>query len=77
MHQVTVAPVTRTIRGIDAEVVLTPEHGVPTLSAISLDNIQTVRKETLNQRVTVLDQETMQEVFNAICFVFAMPGSAV
>src|SRR3712207_990434 len=34
----TVAPLSRTIRGIDSEVVLEPDDGVPTRSAVTLDN---------------------------------------
>ena len=73
MTNVTVAPLTRTIRSIDAEVVLSPGHGVPTLCAISLDNIMTVLKTILDRRIVTLPVETMGEVFEAIRFVFAMP----
>jgi len=73
MANVTVAPLTRTVRGIDAEVVVSPDHGVPTLCAISLDNIMTVLKTVLDRRIVTLPAETMREVFEAIRFVFAMP----
>jgi len=75
MHNVTVAPLTRTIRDIRSEVVLSPAHGVPTVCAISLDNILTVRKQILEKPITALDEQTMQDVFAAIRFVFAMPES--
>lgn len=73
MTNVTVAPLTRTIRGIDSEVVLSPDHGVPTVCAVSLDNIMTIRKTVLSRRIVTLPADTMTEVFNAIRFVFAMP----
>ena len=73
MTNVTVAPITRTIRGIDAEVVLSPEHGVPSVCAVSLDNIATVPRSLLEKRIITLDSDTMAEVFAAIRFVFAMP----
>jgi mRNA interferase MazF len=73
MTNVTVAPLTRTIRGIDSEVVVSPQHGVPTVCAISLDNIATVRKSLLDRRLTMLSSEMMREVFAAIRFVFSMP----
>ncbi len=72
LSNVTVAPLTRTIRGIDSEVVLSPEHGVPTLSAISLDNMLTIPKDMLDRPIVALSLETMNEVFKAIRFVFAM-----
>jgi len=73
MANVTVAPLTRTIRGIDSEVLLSPAQGVPTACAISLDNILTIRKVVLDRRIVSLSEETMGEVFEAIRFVFAMP----
>lgn len=73
MTNVTVAPLTRTIRGIDSEVALSPDHGLPTVCAVSLDNIMTIRKTVLDRCIVTLPAETMTEVFNAIRFVFAMP----
>jgi mRNA interferase MazF len=73
MGNVTVAPLTRTVRGIDSEVVLSPSHGVPTVCAVSLDNIVTIVKSVLDQRVVTLSADTIKEVFEAMRFVFAMP----
>jgi|SRR6266850_726298 len=70
---ITVAPVTRTIRGIASEVELLPADGVPTRCAINLDDIQTVRKHMLNRRITTLTREKMNAVFQATRFAFAMP----
>lgn len=72
MHNVTVAPLTRTIRHIDSEVILSPKHGVPSLCAISLDNVMTIPKKLLDGRIVTLDHETMAKVFEAVRFVFAM-----
>ncbi len=73
LSNATVAPLTRTMRGIDSEVVLLPDVGVPTLCAISLDNILTIPKALLDRRIVTLPVNTMAEVFSAIRFVFAMP----
>lgn len=72
---VTVAPLTRTIRGIPSEVVLSTEHGVPTLCAVSLDNILTILKKSLDVRITSLDKDTVKDIFAAVRFAFDM-GSA-
>ena len=72
MTNVTVAPLTRAVRGIDAEVVLSPDNGVPTLCAVSLDNIVTIPKTMLDRSIVTLDADTMRQVFAAIRFVFAM-----
>lgn len=73
LNSATAAPLTRTIRGIDSEVVLSPDAGVPTLCAISLDNIVTIPKSMLDRRIVTLSANIMAEVFDAIRFVFAMP----
>ena len=73
MTNVTVAPLTRTIRGIDSEVMLSPDHGLPSVCAVSLDNIMTIRKAMLDRRIVTLPADTMTEVFGAVRFVFAMP----
>lgn len=72
MANVTVAPLTRTIRDIESEVVLSTQHGVPSLCAISLDNIVTIPKKMLDRRIVALSRETMEGVFDAVRFVFAM-----
>ena len=54
LANVTVAPITRSVRGIASEVFLTPEDGPPTECVVSLDNIVTVRKSILHRRITAL-----------------------
>jgi mRNA interferase MazF len=73
LHYVTVAPLTRTIRGIDSEVVLEPEDGVPARSAVTLDNIATIEQDLLTRHVTTLQPNRMNEVWEAIHFTFEMP----
>ena len=48
LHYATVAPLTRTIRGLDSEVVLEPDDGVPSRSAVTLDNIATIDQDLLD-----------------------------
>ena len=72
LTNVTIAPLTRTIRDIDTEVVLSTADGVPTLCAVSLDNILTIPKRMLDQRITRLSDETMSDVFRAIRAVFGI-----
>jgi len=70
---VTVAPLTRMVRHVDSEVVLSPDQGLPSVCAVSLDNILTIRKELLDRRLARLGTDTMLEVFDALRFAFAMP----
>jgi len=73
LANVTVAPLTRTIRGIPSEVRITTQDGVPTECAISLDNILTIRIKTLDKPIAQLSRQRMEEVFQAVRFAFAMP----
>lgn len=65
---VTVAPITRTIRGIPTEIVLTPEDGVRDTCAVNVDNIQTVPKANLDTFIAHLSRDRMHEVWAAIAF---------
>lgn len=72
LTNVTVAPLTRTRRGIPAEVDLDPSDGVPTACTVTLENILTIPKSTLGRRIALLRKERLQAIFAAIRFVFAM-----
>jgi mRNA interferase MazF len=68
LGEVTVAPVTSTIRAIPSEVVLTTEDGMPRDCAINLDHVQTVSKARLGGVLTVLGPTRMSEVRSALSF---------
>ncbi len=65
---ITVAPVTRTIRNIATEVVLTLEDGMPAKCVANLDNITTIPKSRLLERITQLSPEKMTDVAKAAVF---------
>jgi len=68
LGEVTVAPVTTTIRDIPSEVVLTEEDGMPRACAVNLDHVQTVAKGKLGALITTLPMVRMQEVRAALLF---------
>ena len=72
LGEVTVAPLTSTIRDIPSEVVLTTKDGVPRDSAVNCDHIQTVSKSKLGPVITTLSQVKMQQVKQAIQFALAL-----
>jgi mRNA interferase MazF len=72
LSNITVAPLTRTIRGIQSEVRLTPEDGVPSDCVVSLENILTIPKSLLDKRITTLGPVRMTSILQAIRFVFDM-----
>ncbi|PYQ22602.1 MAG: PemK family transcriptional regulator [Acidobacteria bacterium] len=69
LGEVTVAPVTSTIRDIPSEVVLTTEDGMPRDCAINLDHVQTVSMGRLGAIITTLGPKRMLEVRSALLFV--------
>lgn len=70
---VTVAPVTRTIRKIPVEVPLDQSDGLPSRCVVNLDDIATIPKSLLKQRITVLSGEKMQQIDEAIGFALDLP----
>jgi mRNA interferase MazF len=68
LNSVTVAPITSTIRSIPTEVVLTEEDGLPDTCAANFDNLQTVPKGNIGDRISHLTTRKMKEAANAISF---------
>jgi mRNA interferase MazF len=68
LGEITVAPVTSTIRDIPSEVLLSPSDGMPRDCAINLDHIQTVSKGRIGALVTTLSMEKMDELHTAVLF---------
>jgi mRNA interferase MazF len=53
-QQVTVAPITTTVRGLSTEVTVGPAHGIGHESVVSCDNIVTIDKNALGERIGYL-----------------------
>lgn len=68
LGEATVAPITRTIRDIPSEVLLTPADGVPADCVINLDHIQTVTQARLGGLIATLDERRMASVRRALMF---------
>ena len=65
---VAVAIITRTIRNIPVEVLLGKEDGMPAKCVVNLDDILTIPKSRLTERITTLSPEKMASVAKAIVF---------
>ena len=72
LHSVTVAPITSTIRSIPTEVVLTKADGLPTTCAANFDNLQTVPKRKLGDRLTRLSAERLAQAATAAAFALGL-----
>jgi len=68
LGEVTVAPITSTIRDIPSEVTLSKNDGMPKDCAINCDHIQTVSKGKIGALITTLSSDKMKQVRAAIQF---------
>ena len=70
--EVTVAPVTSTIRDIPSAVLLDQRDGVAKECAINCDHLQTVAKGRIGSLLTTLSTVRMREVRAAVAFALAL-----
>ncbi|MBI5141805.1 MAG: type II toxin-antitoxin system PemK/MazF family toxin [Nitrospirae bacterium] len=68
LGEVTVAPITSTIRDIPSEVFLSEEDGMHNDCAVNCDHIQTVSKDRIGSLITTLSKEKLFEIRGAVCF---------
>lgn len=68
LGEVTIAPITSTIRDIPSEVALGPADGLPRECAVNLDHVQTVSKGRLGALISTLSSPRMIEVRDALLF---------
>jgi mRNA interferase MazF len=68
LGEVTVAPITTTVRDIPSEVFLSKIDGMPRDCAINCDHLQTVSKGKIGPLITSLKPSKMYDVGQAICF---------
>jgi mRNA interferase MazF len=75
LTNVTVAPITSTIRGLSTEVPVGPRNGLDHDSAISCDNIQTIPKLQLGRLIGYLHPDQEARLFESIVLAFDLEGS--
>ncbi|MBT8341796.1 MAG: type II toxin-antitoxin system PemK/MazF family toxin [Desulfatitalea sp.] len=68
LGQVTVAPITSTVREIPSEVFLSKPDGMPRVCAINCDHLHTVSKGKIGALITCLPPSKMIDVGRAIRF---------
>ena len=66
LRRVTVAPVTRTIRGLASELALGTEDGLQVECVASMDNVLTVSKALLVEQVGALHPKRRHELCSAV-----------
>lgn len=68
LGEVTVAPITTTVRNIPSEVYLSKSDGMPRDCAVNCDHLQTVAKGKIGSLITSLPSSKIQAVGRAIRF---------
>lgn len=68
LDEVTVVPVTSTIRDIPSEVLLSRQDGMLNDCAVNCDHIQTVSKSKIGPLITTLSKDKLGEIRSAVCF---------
>jgi len=77
LHDVTIAPITSTIRGVASELRLTIADGMPQDCAVNFHHLQTVSKKKLGRLITTLSPEKLREVGQALCFALGVELSSL
>jgi mRNA interferase MazF len=75
LGEVTVAPITTTIREIPTEVALTTDDGMPRACAINLDHVQTVQRAKVGALLTTLPLRRMEQARMALLFALGFDGA--
>jgi mRNA interferase MazF len=68
LGEVTIAPVTSSVRNIPSEVFLSKKDGMLQDCAVNCDHIQTVSKNRIGSLITRLSPRKMDELKKAVCF---------
>lgn len=76
LNSITVAPITSTIRSIPTEVVLNKGDGLPDTCAANFDNLQTVPKSHIGDRITRLSAQRMDEAAQAVSFALGFDAAS-
>lgn len=72
LTEVTVAPVTSTVRDIPSEVFLSKHDGIRHDCVINFDHIQTVSKSRIGSLIAAVPNERLADVRSAICFALEL-----
>lgn len=66
LNEIIVVPITRTIRGLATEVVLTQEDGMPVVSALNFDHVALAQRQRIGAVICNLPEDRWSEVRSAL-----------
>ena len=70
LSKVAVVPATRTSRGIPTEIRLGPGDGMRDECVLTTDDVRTIRKSALRNKITALPEARVDEVCDALAYAF-------
>ena len=76
MGEVIVAPVTRTIRGLRSEVLLTPDDRMPVVCALNFDHLSLAQTDRVGGLIATLPEPRWEEVRAALLTACGFPTSS-
>ncbi|MBD3288226.1 type II toxin-antitoxin system PemK/MazF family toxin [candidate division KSB1 bacterium] len=68
LGEVTLAPITSTVRDIPMEVILDQKDGMKNISAVNLDHVQTVSKNKVGELILKLSESKIEQIKSALLF---------
>ena len=74
LHEIIVAPVTRTIRGISSEVPLSPDDGMPVHCALNFDHLSLAQRNRIGTALCSLPESKWPEVRRALLTACGFEG---
>lgn len=77
LNEVIVVPVTRTIRGLTSEVVLTPDDGMPVTCALNFDHISLAQRDRVSSVICTFPDSRWPEVQRALMIACGFGGGDV
>jgi mRNA interferase MazF len=66
LNEVIVVPITRTIRGLETEVLLTTDEGMPVACALNFDHVALARRSNIGALITTLPERLWPDVQRAL-----------
>jgi mRNA interferase MazF len=75
LNELIVAPVTRTVRGLETELLLTPDDGMPVVCAVNLDHVGLVQHDRLGPVITHLPEDRWPQARRALLVACGFGGT--
>jgi len=74
VNEIIVVPVTRTIRGLTTEVVLSPDDGMPVLCALNFDHLSLAQRDRIGSALCTLPEARWPEVRRTLLIACGFAG---